>query len=137
MRLLLELQSLQHLRLRQPRPQRKSRSRVRPLRRRLLLPAHLLREEQVHAPTEAACPWCGGALKHLGEDVSEQLEFVPARFRMIRHVRPKLACSCCDCIVQAAAPSRPIERGLPGPGLLAHVLVGKFADHCVLRTQPP
>lgn len=99
------------------------------------LPAHLPREEQVHAPAEDACPSCGGALKPLGEDVSEQLEFVPARFKVIRHVRPKLACSCCDCIVQAAAPSRPIERGLPGPGLLAHVLVGKFADHLPLYRQ--
>src|SRR4051794_549930 len=88
------------------------------------LPAHLPREEQVHVPAEEACPSCGGALKHLGEDVSEQLEYVPARFKVIRHVRPKLACSCCDCIVQASAPSRPIARGLPGPGLLAHVLIG-------------
>jgi transposase len=99
------------------------------------LPAHLPREEHVHAPAEDACPSCGGALKHLGEDVSEQLEFVPARFKVIRHVRPKLACSCCDCIVQGAAPSRPIERGLPGPGLRAHVLVGKFADHLPLYRQ--
>ena len=99
------------------------------------LPAHLPREEQVHAPAEDACPSCGGALKPLGGDVSEQLEFVPARFKVVRHVRPKLACSCCDCIVQAAAPSRPIERGLPGPGLLAHVLVGKFADHLPLYRQ--
>ena len=99
------------------------------------LPAHLLREEQVHAPAQDACPSCGGALKHLGEDVSEQLEFVPARFKVVRHVRPKLACSCCDCIVQAAAPSRPIERGLPGPGLLAQVLVSKFADHLPLYRQ--
>lgn len=99
------------------------------------LPPHLPREEQVHAPAEEACPSCGGALKHLGEDVSEQLEYVPARFKVIRHVRPKLACSCCDCIVQAAAPARPIERGLPGPGLLAHVLVSKFADHLPLYRQ--
>lgn len=99
------------------------------------LPAYLPREEQVHAPAKTTCPSCGGALKHLGEDVSEQLEFVPARFKVVRHVRPKLACSCCDCIVQAAAPSRPIERGLPGPGLLAHVLVGKFADHLPLYRQ--
>jgi transposase len=99
------------------------------------LPAHLPREEQVHTPAEEACPSCGAALKHLGEDVSEQLEYVPARFKVIRHVRPKLACSCCDCIVQAAAPSRPIERGLPGPGLLAHVLIGKFADHLPLYRQ--
>lgn len=60
---------------------------------------------------------------------------MPARLKMIRHVRPKLACGCCDCIVQAAEPSRPIARGLPGPGLLAHVLVGKFADHLPLYRQ--
>jgi len=67
--------------------------------------------------------------------VSEQLEFVPASFRVIRHVRPKLACGCCDAIVQAPAPSRPIERGIAGPGLLAHVLVAKFTDHLPLYRQ--
>lgn len=51
------------------------------------------------------------------------LEYVPARFRVIRHVRPKLSCTRCDSIVQAAAPSRPIARGIAGPGLLAHVLM--------------
>ena len=99
------------------------------------LPPHLPRDEQVHAPAAQACPSCGGKLKPLGEDVSEQLEYVPASFRVIRHVRPKLACCCCDCIVQAAAPSRPVERGLPGPGLLAHVLVAKFCDHLPLYRQ--
>jgi transposase len=74
-------------------------------------------------------------LRQLGEDVAEQLEYVPASFRVIRHVRPKLACDCCDAIVQAPAPSRPIERGLAGPGLLAHVLVAKFADHLPLYRQ--
>jgi transposase len=58
---------------------------------------------------------------------------VPASFRVIRHVRPKLACCCCDRIVQAPAASWPIERGLPGPGLLAHVLVAKYADHVPLH----
>jgi transposase len=57
---------------------------------------------------------------------SEQLEYVRAHFRVILHRRPRLACSCCDCIVQAAAPSRPIERGLSGPGLLAHIVASKF-----------
>jgi hypothetical protein len=82
------------------------------------LPADLPREERVLHPTVEACPDCNGKLTLLGEDVSEQLEFVPASFRVIRHVRPKLACTCCDRIVQAQAASRPIERGLPGPGLL-------------------
>ncbi|WP_027867328.1 IS66 family transposase [Massilia alkalitolerans] len=99
------------------------------------LPPHLPREERVQAPAGDACPDCGGNLKHLGEDVSEQLEYVPASFRVIRHVRPKLACACCDTIVQAPAASRPIERGLAGPGLLAHVLVAKFADHLPLYRQ--
>jgi transposase len=99
------------------------------------LPDHLSRDEKVYPAPAVACPSCGGGLRHLGEDVAEQLEYVPASFRVIRHVRPKLACSCCDTIVQAPAPSRPIERGLAGPGLLAHVLVAKFADHLPLYRQ--
>ena len=99
------------------------------------LPERLPRDEQVYAPTADACPACGGGLRPLGEDVAEQLEFVPASFRVIRHVRPKLACACCDAIVQAPAPSRPIERGIAGPGLLAHILVAKFADHLPLYRQ--
>ncbi len=99
------------------------------------LPDHLPRDVKVHAPSADACPSCGGGLRHLGEDVAEQLEFVPASFRVIRHVRPKLACTCCDAIVQAPAPSRPIARGIAGPGLLAHILVAKFADHLPLYRQ--
>ena len=99
------------------------------------LPDHLPRDEKIYAPGSDACPSCGSGLRHLGEDVAEQLEYVPASFRVIRHVRPKLACSCCDAIVQAPAPSRPIERGIAGPGLLAHVLVAKFADHLPLYRQ--
>lgn len=71
----------------------------------------------------------------IGEDVSEQLEYVPASFRVIQHVRPKYSCGCCDCIVQAPAPSRPISRGYAGPGLLAHVAVAKYADHLPLYRQ--
>jgi transposase len=99
------------------------------------LPAHLPREERKILPKEAACPDCGGELKLLGEDVAEMLEYVPERFRVIRQVRPKLACSRCDKIVQAEAPSRPIARGLAGPGLLAHVLVSKYAHHLPLYRQ--
>ena len=68
-------------------------------------------------------------LRPLGEDVAGQLEWIPGSFRVIRHTRPKLACKCCDTIMQAPAPSRPIAHGVAGPGLLAHVLVAKFADH--------
>jgi transposase len=99
------------------------------------LPDHLQREIQTHEPDQAACPECGGTLRRLGEDVSEFLEFVPARFKVIRIVRPKLSCADCEHIVQAPAPSRPIDRGLAGPGLLAHVLVSKFSDHLPLYRQ--
>ncbi|NUX54846.1 IS66 family transposase [Paraburkholderia youngii] len=100
------------------------------------LPDHLPRDTRTYLPESAErCMQCGAAMKKLGEDVSEQLEYVPASFRVIRHVRPKFACTCCDHIAQASAPSRPIERGLAGPGLLAHVLVSKFADHVPLYRQ--
>jgi transposase len=87
------------------------------------LPAELPRETETIAPAQEACPDCGGALRRLGEDVSETLEYVPARFKVIRTVRPKLSCAGCSRIVQAPAPNRPLDRGLAGPGLLAHVLV--------------
>jgi transposase len=99
------------------------------------LPEHLPREVRKYSPKQEACPDCGGELNHLGEDVSEILEYVPARFKVIRQVRPKLACACCERIVQAEAPSRPIERGIAGPGLLAHVLVSKYCDHLPLYRQ--
>src|SRR6202521_6307737 len=99
------------------------------------LPAHLPRETHTVLPKQEAWPDCGGKLKPLGEDVSEMLEYVPARFQVIRQVRPKLACACCERIVQAQAPSRPVERGVAGPGLLAHVLVSKYCDHLPLYRQ--
>jgi transposase len=106
---------------------------VRPVRR--PLPDHLPREVRKYLPKQEACPDCGGKLKHLGEDVSEILEYVPASLKVIQYVRPKLACACCDRIVQAEAPSRPIERSIAGPGLLAHVLVSKYCDHLPLYRQ--
>lgn len=99
------------------------------------LPDHLPRETVEHAPMDCCCPDCGGALKKLGEDVSETLEYRPEHFKVIRHVRPKLACARCDTIVQAPAASRPITNGLAGPGLLAHVLTAKFCDHLPLYRQ--
>lgn len=98
------------------------------------LPAHLPREEIVHA-SPCSCPDCGGTMRLLGEDVSEMLEYVPGHHKVIRHVRPKLSCPRCQRIVQAAAPSRPIARGLAGPGFLAHVLVSKYLDHLPLYRQ--
>jgi len=99
------------------------------------LPDHLEREERIHLPADDDCPDCGGQIKPLSENVAEQLEYVRAHFRVIRHRRPKLACACCDRIVQAAAPSRPIDRGIPGPALLAHIAVSKFAYHIPLHRQ--
>lgn len=99
------------------------------------LPEHLPREEHEHLPKEPACPDCGGAWQRLGEDVSEVLELIPARFRIVRHVRPRLACRCCDRMAQASAPSRPIARSFAGPGLLSHVMVSKYLDHQPLYRQ--
>ena len=98
------------------------------------LPDHLPRERVVHAPS-CNCPSCGTEMRQIGEDISEVLDYRPAQFRVIRHVRPKLACPDCERIVQVAAPTRPINRGLAGPGLLAHVLVSKYADHLPLYRQ--
>jgi len=99
------------------------------------LPEHLPREVVTYDPEQSCCPDCGGSLKQFGEDVSEQLERVPATFKVIRHVRPKFACNRCERVIEAPAPSRPIERGLAGPALLAHVLVSKYADHQPLYRQ--
>jgi transposase len=98
------------------------------------LPEHLPREQVVHQPA-CVCPDCGVALRRIGEDVAEVLEYVPEHFKVVRHVRPKLSCPSCQRIVQADAPSRPIARGLAGSGLLAHVLVAKYADHLPLYRQ--
>jgi transposase len=98
------------------------------------LPESLPRETFVHeAPCN--CPACGGLLRAMGEDVAEILEYIPSRFKVIRHVRPKFSCASCQQIVQAPAPDRPIARGLAGPGLLAHVLVSKYCDHLPLHRQ--
>jgi len=99
------------------------------------LPEQLPRESRTYTPKQESCPDCGGRLRLLGEDVSEILEYVPARFKVIRQVRPKLSCACCERILQEPAPSRPVERSLAGPGLLAHVLVAKYGDHLPLYRQ--
>ena len=98
------------------------------------LPEHLPREEVVHA-APCTCPSCGGALGKIGEDVTETLDYVPGRFRVIRHRREKLACRACDTVVQAPAPYHPIARGRAGAGLLAHIVVSKYDDHLPLYRQ--
>lgn len=99
------------------------------------LPAHLPRETIVHAPASCSCPDCGAAMRKLGEDISEMLDFIPGYFKVLRHVRPKFSCSHCARVIQLPAPSRPIDRGLPTPSLLAQVITAKYADHCPLYRQ--
>jgi len=99
------------------------------------LPDHLPRHDVVH-DTVCACLVCGGAeFIKTGETVSEVLDYVPASFRVVRHIQPRFACKGCDTDIKAKMPSLPIERGKPGPGLLAHVLMAKYCDHLPLYRQ--
>src|ERR1700748_2534390 len=99
------------------------------------LPDHLPRERVVHEPPLACSSCSGTALRKIGEDVTEVLEYVPSSFKVMEHVRPKLSCRTCATILQAPLPSFPIERGRAGPALLAHVVVAKFADALPLHRQ--
>jgi transposase len=99
------------------------------------IPDHIPRQEIELTTGDDDCAHCGSTLRRLGEDVTEELEYVPGRFVVNRIVRPRMACSGCEAFTQAPLPSRPIERGRPGPGLLAHVMVSKYADHLPLYRQ--
>jgi len=100
------------------------------------LPAHLPRIEMVVDIEDHACPCCRSALHRIGEDVSERLDIVPAQFRVLVVRRPKYACRACeDVVVQAPAPARLIEGGLPTEATVAQVLVSKYADHLPLYRQ--
>ena len=100
------------------------------------LPAHLPRFEQIVDVTDKSCPCCRGELHLMGEDRSERLDIVPAQFRVIVTRRPKYACrSCEEVVVQAPAPARLIEGGIPTEATVAHVLVSKYADHLPLYRQ--
>ncbi len=98
------------------------------------LPGHLPRREIVHTP-DCTCPACGGAMRQVGEDVSDVLDYIPGRFEIIRHIRPAFSCRVCESMVQMPMPSLPIERGRPSAGLLAHILVSKYCDHTPLYRQ--
>jgi transposase len=98
------------------------------------LPAHLPRERVV-VPAPAACPCCGGKLAKLGEDVTETLEVVPRRWKVIQTVRERFACRACETITQPPAPFHPIARGRAGPELLATILEAKFGQHLPLNRQ--
>jgi transposase len=100
------------------------------------LPEGLPRRDVEHLPAEGCtCRDCGGALRKVGESVTEVLEYRPGRFEVVRHVRPAFSCRACEAMTQAPMPAMPIERGRPGPGLLAHVLVSKYCDHIPLYRQ--
>jgi transposase len=98
------------------------------------LPDHLPREEIVHA-APCACPDCGGALRRIADEITETLDYVPGRFKVIRHVRAKLSCRACDTVVAAPPPDHAIARGRAGASLLAHIVVSKYDDHLPLYRQ--
>jgi transposase len=119
--------------------QRDETSKRRPLRRRhpgrRRLPVDLPREriEVMPPASERHCTSCDTAKVRIGADTTEELDYVPASFVIREYVRPKYACARCQQgVVQAALPARPIEKGRPGPGLLAHVVSSKYADHLPL-----
>ena len=106
-------------------PQDKRRPRRQPL------PEHLRRVDHRHEPEDTNCPTegCGRPMVRIGEDVSERLDIVPAEFFVHRHIRGKWACKCCEILVQEPVDPQIIDKGMPAPGLIAHTLVSRFADH--------
>lgn len=98
------------------------------------LPAQLPRTVIRHEPDNTQCA-CGCALQRIGEDVSEKLDYTPGVFTVEQHVRGKWACRACETLIQAPVPAQVIDKGMPTAGLLAHVMVAKFADHLPLYRQ--
>ena len=98
------------------------------------MPEHLPRIEYRHEPENTTCQ-CGCQLQRIGEDVSEKLDFIPGVLQVERHVRGKWVCKQCQTLTQAPVPAHVIDKGLPSAGLLAHVLVAKYADHLPLYRQ--
>lgn len=96
--------------------------------------AHLPRVEVRHEPEQTVCS-CGCALKRIGEDVSEKLDYTPSVFHVERHIRGKWACLKCQTLIQAPVPAQVIDKGVPTAGLLAQVLIAKYADHQPLYRQ--
>ncbi len=98
------------------------------------LPAKLPRIDHHHEIEQTHCA-CGQAFKRIGEEVSEQLDCVPAQFFVLRHIRGKYACACCQTIQAAPMPAQIIDKGIPAPGLLAQVVIAKHDDHLPLYRQ--
>ena len=99
------------------------------------LPDWLPRVEVRHALASCTCKDCGAELTPMGEEVSEQLDIIPAKFFVRRHIRPIFCCRPCEAVHTAPMPAQPIERSLAAPGLLAHVLGSKYLDHLPLYRQ--
>ena len=102
--------------------------------RRAPLPGHLPRTEIHHEPESTTCT-CGCALQRIGQDVAERLDYVPGVFTVERHIRGKWACAICQTLMQAPVPAQMIDKGIPTAGLLAQVMVAKYADHLPLYRQ--
>ena len=98
------------------------------------LPAELPRKIIHHDPTSTTCA-CGCQLKRIGEDIAEKLDYEPGVFTVERHIRSKWACTQCETITQAPVDAHVIDKGIPTAGLLAQVLVAKYADHLPLHRQ--
>ena len=99
------------------------------------LPANLKRRQRRHElpANERVCQCCAAPMVEIGEEVTEELEYEPASFYVVEHVRVKYACRACEQgVTRTPMPERPIEKGRPGPGLLAHVAVAKYGDHLPL-----
>jgi transposase len=99
--------------------------------RRTALPAHLARRDIPHEPDCTVCR-CGCQLERIGEEISERLDYTPGSFEVERHIRGKWVCRRCETLIQAPIPAQVIDKGIPSAGLLAHVLISKFADHIPL-----
>ena len=102
---------------------------------RMPLPDTLPRVEVHHGPLTCTCGQCGAPLETVGEEISEKLDYIPGRFQVIRHIRPKLACRPCGTIESPALPAQVIDKGLPTARLVAHVMTAKHVDHLPLYRQ--
>lgn len=102
--------------------------------KRTALPAEFPRTLIHHEPDNTHC-LCGCALKRIGEDISEKLDYTPGLFTVERHVRGKWVCDDCETLIQSPVPAQVIDKGIPTAGLLAHVMIAKFADHLPLYRQ--
>jgi transposase len=124
----LEALELELAALKSPTPEPKAKPRRAPL------PAHLPRRDVHHEPEKTVCG-CGCALKRIGEEVSEKLDYTPGTFTVERHIRGKWVCAQCETLIQAPVPAHVIDKGIPTAALLAQVLIAKYLDHLPLYRQ--